>query len=412
MPDRVILHVDLNNFYASVEALHHPELRGKPLVVGGSEESRHGIVLAKNYPAKAYGIKTGEALWQARQKCPGLVVRPPDFKKYLRFSRMARRIFSDYTDQVEPFGIDEAWLDVSGSTRLFGPGERIAGEIRRRFREELGVTGSAGVSWNKIFAKLASDLKKPDATTIISRDNYRDIVWPLPVEELLYVGSSTKRKLQNRAIYTIGDLARRDMALLKQFLGVWGETLSTFANGNDTAPVRRAGDESIIRSIGNSTTTPRDLVTPDDVKLIIYVLAESVAARLRAHGLKCLTVAISVRDKELSSFERQGKTPQPTFISADIAQRAIELFTINYNWNKPIRSIGVRAADLVTAQGHVQLAIFEDITARETIEMAIDNLRGRFGHFSIQRCSMLTDRALTGFNPEADHTIHPVSYFK
>lgn len=410
---RTILHIDLNSFYASVECLYQPELRGKAVAVTGDIEARHGIVLAKTDIAKAAGVKTGDVVWQAKQKCPNLLCVPADFRKYLRFSRMARSIYEDYTDQVEPFGIDEAFLDVTGSTRLFGNGVLIADEIRRRLREELGVTGSAGVSFNKIFAKLGSDLRKPDATTIISEDNYRDVTWSLPVGDLLYVGKSTRRKLENRAVFTIGDLAKRDIHSLRLLLGVWGETLWHFANGMDSTPVRRSGEESLIKSIGNSTTTARDLVQNEDVKLIVYVMAESVAARLREHGMKCKTVAISVRDTGLFSFERQAQLPEPTYLSGEIAARAIELFLANYRWEKPIRSIGVRGSDLVAANSHIQIDLFDgDKSGRERLEQAVDDLRRRFGHHAIQRCSMLQDRKLTGINPKGDHTIHPISFFK
>lgn len=410
--DRVILHVDLNNFYASVECLYRPELRDKPVAVCGDAEARHGIVLAKNYPAKAYGVKTGDVIWEAKQKCPGLVTVPADFGKYLRFSRLARAIYGDYTDQIESFGIDEAWLDVTGSTALFGNGETIAAAIRRRVREELGITASVGVSWNKVFAKLGSDQQKPDATTVITRENFREIVWPLPVEELLYVGRSTRRKLANRAIFTIGDLARRDVMDLRRLLGVWGETLWNFANGLDTSPVRHSGEESTVKSIGNSTTAVRDLVNSDDVKLIVYVLAESVAARLRKYGLKCTTVAIAVRDTDLYWFERQGKLGTPTCVAGDIARKAVELFAANYRWEKPIRSLGVRASGLVTATGSVQLDLFgPDKAKAESLERVIDTIRRRFGHYSIQRAAMLLDRRLTGFNPKDENVIHPVSFF-
>lgn len=410
---RTILHIDLNNFYASVECLYRPELRNKPVIVCGDAEARHGIVLAKNYPAKILGIKTGEAIWEAKMKCPEVISITANFRKYIRFSRLARKIFSDYTDQIEPFGIDEAWIDVSDSVRLYGDGKTIADQIRQRFKTELGLTGSVGVSFNKIFAKLGSDMKKPDATTVITEDNYKQLVWPLPVGELLYVGRSTRRKLQSRAMFTIGDLAKRDIKSLRLLLGVWGETLWHFANGLDSAPVRLYGEESIVKSVGNSTTTPRDLLNLDDVKLIIYVLAESVAARLRAHGLKCTTVSISVRDKELQSFEKQCKLGAPTFLSGDIASKAIELFISSYSWNKPIRSLGIRGADLVTADGHIQIDLFDkDKTGLEILEKTMDGLRKRFGHYSIQRCAMLLDPKLSGFNPKDDHTIHPVSYFK
>lgn len=410
---RTILHVDLNNFYASVECLYRPEIRNKPVIVCGDIEARHGIVLAKNYPAKILGVKTGEAIWQAKQKCPGLVAVRADYSKYLRFSKLAREIYADYSDKIEAFGIDENWIDISGTEKMFGTGPEIADVIRTRLKDELGLTGSVGVSWNKIFAKLGSDMKKPDATTVITQDNFRQTVWPLPVGDLLYVGRSTQRKLENRAIYTIGGLAKRDVNDLKLLLGVWGETLWHFANGLDSAPVRQTGEESIVKSVGNSTTTPRDLINNEDVKLIIYVLAESVAARLRKHGLKCKTIAISVRGNDLMSFERQGKTLGPTFLSGDIAEKAMELFIENYRWDNPIRSLGVRGSDLVTADGHLQLDLFDNSNLNaEALAVTVDNLHKRFGHYSVQRCSMLLDRDLTGFNPKEENVIHPVSYFK
>ena len=410
---RTILHVDLNNFYASVECLYHPELRGKPVAVSGDVENRHGIILAKNQLAKAAGVKTGEAIWQAKGKCPGLVCLPPDYRKYLRFSRLARKIYADYTDKIESFGIDECFVDVTGSAALFGDGVQIANDIRRRIREEMGVTASVGVSWNKIFAKLGSDMKKPDATTVITEENFRDIVWPLPVEELLYVGRSTKTKLNNRAVFTIGDLAAREVAHLKLALGVWGETLWTFANGLDAAPVAQSGEESFIKSVGNSTTTPRDLVNVEDVKMIVYVLAESVAARLRRHGLKCRTVAVHIRNNELYSFERQGKLPMPSYLARDIASKALEIFRQNYCWERPIRSLGVRGADLVTEHGAVQLDMFApDSAEQERLERTLDRLRERFGPYCVRRCALLQDERLTGFNPKDDHVIHPVSFFR
>ena len=410
---RTILHVDLNNFYASAECLYRPEIRDKPVIVCGDIEARHGIVLAKNYPAKALGVKTGEAIWQAKQKCPGLVMVRADFSKYMRISRMARAIYESYTDKVEAFGIDECWMDISGTEAMFGTGPDVANQIRKRLRDEIGLTGSVGVSFNKIFAKLGSDMKKPDATTVITEDNFRQIVWPLPVGDLLYVGHATRRKLESRAIFTIGDLAKRDVYDLKLMLGVWGETLHSFANGLDSAPVRQSGEESLVKSVGNSTTTARDLINNEEVKLIMYVLAESVAARLRKHGLKCKTVSISVRGNDLISFDRQGKVADPTFLSDDIAQKAMELFIQNYRWVNPIRSLGVRGSDLVTADGHLQLDLFDDSKLNsEVLASTIDSLRKRFGHYSVQRCSMLLDRELTGFNPKDDHVIHPVSYFK
>lgn len=410
MKQRVILHSDMNNFYASVECVHRPDIRGNPVVVGGDEELRHGIVLAKNYIAKAAGVRTGEALWQAREKCPGLVVLPPNYPLYLRYAKLARSIYADYTSQIEPFGLDEAWLDVSGED-----GVRIANEIRARVKRELGVTASVGVSYNKIFAKLGSDIKKPDATTLISRENYKSVAWPLPVDELLYVGRATKGKLARLGITTIGALAATPLSLLHGLFGKVGDVLHSFANGFDESPVMQVDEESLIKSVGNSTTTPRDLTCNEDIKVTLFVLCESVCARLREHGFVCRTVAISLRDNELFRFERQCKLPRPSHISGEIADTAMRLFIENYSWPRPIRSIGVRCTDLEPASKPLQLSVFTDERQRqkfEALDIAVDDIRHRFGHFALQRACMLADKPLGGINPKGDHIIHPVGFFK
>lgn len=411
---RTILHADLNNFYASVECLHQPELRQKAIAVCGDPTLRHGIVLAKNYLAKGCGIKTGEAIWQARRKCPALVVVPPNYPLYLRFSRLARQIYADYTDQIEPFGIDEAWLDVTHSAGLRGSGEKIADEIRERMKFELGITASVGVSDNKIFAKLGSDMKKPDGTTVITPENFREKVWPLPAADLLYVGSATQAKLMQQMILTIGDIARAKPEILRFLLGKWGEVLWIFANGGDTAAVAACGEEALIKSIGNSTTTPRDLSSDEDVHLVLYLLAESVAARMREHDFRCKTVQIHVRDCQLVSFERQGKLPNPSCLAGEIAEKGMALFLASYRWEKPIRSIGIRGTDFVAGNQAMQITLFmneEQRQRQETLERTVDLLRRRFGHFSVQRGVMLKDRQLTALNPKEEHVIHPVGYF-
>ena len=409
---RVILHSDLNNFYASVECLYHPELHDKPVAVCGSQSTRHGIVLAKNYIAKANGVKTGEAIWEARGKCPGLVIVRPNLPLYIRFSLEAHKIYQHYTDQVEMFGIDECWLDVTGSTRLFGPGEKIAHEIRNRIKEELGLTASIGVSNNKIFAKLASDLKKPDAVTVIDGDSYKEKVWPLKVEELLYVGPSTRRKLHKAAIYTIGDLATAPLSFLKSQLGKWGETLWIFANGYDSAEVMKNDVESLIKGIGNSLTTPRDLKDNEEVKTLLYVLSESVGERLRKHRMKGKTVQISIRDGKLQYVERQAGLPAYTYSTSEIARKAWDIFTGFWDWEKSIRSIGVRVTELTGASGYIQLSMFEEQRIkRELLDSSIDRIRHRFGHYSVQRALLLKDRTLNA-NPVEENVVHPVSYFR
>ncbi|GHT58803.1 DNA polymerase IV [Bacteroidia bacterium] len=411
--DRTILHCDMNSFYASVACFVNPELRDKPVVVGGSEDLRHGIVLAKNEIAKRYGIKTSEVLWLARNKCPGLVTAPPDYELYLKFSRLAREIYSRYTDRIESFGIDECWVDVTGSTNLFGSGEKIANEIREVVKRELGVTVSAGVSFSKIFSKLGSDMKKPDATTVITRENFRDKVWRLPASDLLYVGHATANKLSKMGIETIGQLANADVERLVSVLGAWGLMLSRFANGEDNSPVAQNGEEGIIKSVGNSTTLPRNIETVEDVKKVFYMLSESVASRLRDHGLKATTVQIYVRDEDLASVERQGQLRYPSFLSGELAEKSMEIFIKKYVLRKPIRSLGVRGCNLVGKDAIVQLDLFADHAKRErheNLEYAIDDLRRRFGYHIVERGILHVDRDLTKINPK-DHTIHPINFF-
>lgn len=411
---RNVLHVDCNAFYASVEAQRHPELRDKPLAVCGSVEERHGIVLTANYIAKPRGVKTGMAIWQAKQYCPELVTLEPDMPEYIRFSRMAREIYEDYTDQIEPFGLDESWLDVTGSVGLYGNPMKIAREISDRIKFELGITVSIGVANNKITAKLGSDYKKPDAITRIERDNYKEIVYPLPIEDLLYVGPATSRKLRSIGIFTIGALAEAPLDLLTARLGKMGRVIATFAQGNDISPVKRADHNAVIKSVGNSATTPRDLTDNEDVWIMLLLLAESVAMRMRELASKCTVVEVYVRDTELQSFTRQRKLLNPTCASLEIAQVAFELFKANYTWARPIRSIGVRGAGLIPADSVIQLSMFSDETRRlkwEKLDKAVDRLRERYGYTSIQRATVQADPLLGRINPKDDHTVHPVGYF-
>jgi DNA polymerase-4 len=413
--ERTIFHCDLNNFYASVECLHHPEYRNIPIAVGGDVEKRHGIILAKNMLAKKAGVTTGEALWQAKLKCPDLTLVKPNFSQYLRFSGLVRKIYAEYSDRIESFGIDEVWIDVTEIVGRYASPRALADEIRSRIREEVGITASIGVSFNKVFAKLGSDYKKPDATTVITRENMKEIVFPLPVEDLLYVGRKTTVKMHQLGIYTIGDCARYDVAILRRKFGKWGEYIWTFANGLENSPVLKEGREPMVKSVGNSTTAPRDLKNLDDVRIVCYVLSESVAARLREAGLRCMTVAVSIRDNDLEGCVRQMKLPCPSDLSDEIAKAAMTLFQANVDFQKPLRSIGVKAADLCVGEVPLQLSIFEDQEKREenlALEKTIDGIRRRFGAQSIQRLRMLEDTLLSGFNPKQEHVIFPESYFK
>lgn len=421
--DRIILHSDCNCFYASVEMLHHPEFAGKALAVGGDEKARHGIMLTANYPAKRRGVKIGMALWQARQACPDLVFVPPRMDLYIRFSRMTRDIYHDYSSKVESFGLDECWLDVTDTCHLFGDhtvsignGYRIAQEISDRIKRELGITVSIGVSWNKIFSKLGSDYRKPDAITVFDRENYRRLLYPLPASDLLYVGSHTARKLEKLGITTIGELAAADPTILKEWFGKIGLRLSVFARGEDQTPVSEVGLKAPIKSIGNSTTTPRDLVNNEDVKLVLYLLAESVGSRLKENGFAGQLVEIYVRDNALLGFHQQRKLSFATNISEEIEKAAFDLSTSLYRWEKPIRSIGIQVGDLLPDTAPVRLDLFVDEGKRERLLLAdrmVDRIRGRFGFYAVSRGIMAQDPYLSSLNAKADdHMIHPHSYLE
>ncbi len=412
--ERIILHSDLNNFYASVECLYNPQLRQKPVAVAGDLEKRHGIVLAKNELAKKYGVATGDPLWLAQKKCKDIVFTPPHFERYLEYSAIAREIYSDFTDQVESFGLDECWLDVTASTALFGSGREIADKIRARIKRELGVTASVGVSFNKIFAKLGSDMKKPDATTVIDRRRFKELVWPLPVGELLYVGRATRSKLLNYGIDTIGKLAAANPRFLQNRLGKMGIILHRFANGLDCSPVSNIGAKSLIKSIGNSTTAPHDLVSDEHIKITLYALCQSVSARMRELDFYCRTVQISVRDNKLESVQLQKKLETPCRTCKALFEAAFELIKTRYPGKNPIRSIGVRACDLFVQQS-VQLSMLDNVKRlqkAEVLESTLDKLRERFGPFAVERGIMLADRSLSSISPKDDNIIHPIGFFK
>ncbi len=412
---RTILHSDLNNFYASVECLRNPEIMDKPVVVVGSKEDRHGIVLAKNMLAKGLGVKTGDVYWEAKQKCGDTLVEvQADFSTYINVSREVRKIYEDYADRIEAYGIDECWLDVSSSLKLFGNGREIAEIIRERIKKEIGLTVSIGVSWNKIFAKLGSDMKKPDAVTEITPENYKTKVWTLPVEDLLYVGRATQQKLNRIGIKTIGDLAQADEQTLVNLLGKWGSYLHTFANGKDESPVTKIGEEESIKSIGNSLTVYRDLVDDNDVEPVIYLLADSVCARMREAGLnKARTVHVYARANNLVGYQKQGKLPRPSGTVHDVAKTAFKLFKEVYPWEKPVRSLGISVSDFLF--GNEQLDLFGDLEKDEKqkrLDNAIDKLRAKYGNNIIQAAIVYNDPKLKDLDIKGEHTIHPYSFFK
>lgn len=391
---KTILHVDINSCYASIEVALNPQWKGLPLAVCGSVENRHGIVLAKSQEAKVMGVKTGEAVWQARNKCPNLLVVPPHYEEYLKYSRIVRGIYYEYTNQVEPFGLDECWLDVTGSEHLFGNGETIGHAIRERIKRELKITVSVGVSFNKVFAKLGSDLKKPDALTYIPYDNFRDIVWPLDVDEMIGIGRATKEKLRLMSVRTLGDLAMADPKILKCKLGINGVDLWNKANGRDYSPVMDSAYRSPIKSIGRGITCREDLVSSTEVKHVFQELSLDVAKRLRDNGMKARGVQISVRNCDLFIAQHQGSLPYATAGSAAMVDVAMELFNKKYPKCGKIRSLTIRAIDLVGDKVGVQKDMFgnyEDFSKREKVDDAIYSIRKRFGKDSVTFASLIGD---------------------
>lgn len=394
----IILHSDLNCFYASVEMNENPQLRGKAIAVCGSTENRHGIVLTASYPAKRMGVKTGAANWQAKQACPGLICVPPHYDLYLKYSRIVRRIYADYTDTIEPFGMDENWLSIPyGGGDVEGFGVTLANEIRHRVREETGLTVSIGISFSKIFAKLGSDMKKPDAVTAISKNNYREKVWPLPVSELLYVGRSTTRRLVNMNIHTIGDLANCDPELLRRWLGVNGIMLWRFANGEDHSPVMPKGYVSPIKSVGHGTTCVTDLDSNYMVWRVLYELAQDIQHRLRKHELAAQGVQITVKDNDLDYRQYQVPLPFPTQSPLELASAGYDLFRQRYMWHKPVRALTIRGINLIPINQPLQLDLFNDAERREkrrALDNAVDDLRSRFGYRTLCAASLLGENKL------------------
>ena len=412
--ERVVLHVDANSFYASVEVLYRPELRGKAVSVCGDPEARHGIVLASTPPAKRRGVKTGMAIWQAKQVCPELVCVPPNYRLYVHFSKMIRAIEEEWTDRVEAFGLDENWLELTQPGFTVRDGTAAAEAIRNRVREELGITVSVGVSFNKILAKLGSDMKKPDAVTVLDGAHWREKVWPLPAEDLLYVGPRTRRKLLPLNIRTIGDLARAPAEVIRRKFGKVGLMLVDFANGLDDAPVRPVGVEETIKSVGNSATAPHDIVTPENARCVCYLLAESVGARLREAGMRCRCVSLTVRTTDLSFAGHQCRLSRPTNITADIGAAACALLEARFLDCLPLRSLGVSVSQLTGDGQPLQTGLFgeERREKQEALDRSLDDLRRRFGHQIVQRGIVLTDRSFVRVNPKEEHFIHPVAFLR
>lgn len=406
--ERVILHSDLNNFYASVECAENPELKNRVVIICGNAKQRRGVVVAKNQLAKKLGIKTGDTVWQAQKKCPDLVAVSPDLEKYRKVSQQVRDIYYEFTDKVEPFGLDEAWLDVTGSIRLFGSGEKIADLIREKVKKDLGLTVSIGVSFNKVFAKLGSDMKKPDATTCITRENFKEKVWPLPIGEILYVGRATKKRLSDCGITTIGAIAEAEPDFLEKLLGKGGLMLSKYARGEDDSPVADYGHHDAVKSIGNSITLPRDVDDTEEIRHLLYILSESVCERLRAKGLLARTVTLAVRDTSLAWHDKQCGLEDATMLSSTVAECAYKLFCESNFIGSAVHSLGVRVSNLCEDSGDFQINLFEDTEdkmRKTTLENTMDKIRGKYGHDAINRAMLIQDDSIYKINLKGEQIV-------
>ncbi len=397
--DRVILHCDCNSYFASVECIGRPELRKVPMAVCGDPDSRHGIILAKNELAKKYGVTTAETIWQARRKCPNLVLVPPHGDKYEEYCRRINEIYAQYTDQVESCSIDESYLDVTGSRQLFGTGQKIADTLRLRVWEELKLTISVGVSFNKLFAKMGSDYKKPNATTVITRDNYKQILYPLPVEAMMYVGKAAAQVLRKNFITTVGELANAPADHLKRLLGVGGEALWQQANGLDASPVLRPGEGDPVKSVGNGITFCRNLIGLEDIKAGLLMLCDSVGVRLRRHGLMARSIALHIKDPAFKTISRQVQLPGAVSATRDLYEAALPLLCRSWDLDSPIRTLTVTAGSLcLVEEGGPQISLFPAEAIRQErqtrLEAAIDSVRGRFGREAVTVGTVLSSDIL------------------
>ncbi len=397
------MHSDLNACFASIECVLNPSLKGKPVAVGGSTETRHGIILAKSQEAKVCGVKTGEVIWQAKQKCPELIIIHPHYDQYVKYAELARDIYRRYTDLVEPFGLDECWLDVTGSTKLLGSGTHIANEIRETMKSELGLTVSVGVSFNKIFAKLGSDMKKPDAVTVITREEFKQKVWPLDASDLLGVGRSTAKKLAAYGINTIGELAKSDAGWMGRVFGKCGTDLWRFANGIDDSRVRPDGFRPPVKSVGHGITCTADLLDNREVWTVLLELSQTVGRRLKGYGLSATGVQVMVRDSNLAFSCFRTRLPFATRSATELARAATALFAENYTWKRDVRSVTITAINLISCGEPVQLDFFSDYKKhekQERIDDTVIRIRSRFGEKAVFNACLMELRKVPRHPPK------------
>lgn len=400
--DRTILHCDLNNFYASVEQKLHPEYDGLPLAVCGNPRMRHGIILAKNQLAKQAGVQTGEAIWISERKCPNIVFVEPHFNEYVKYSKEVFDIYKQFTDNVESFGIDECWLDVTDCEKLFGSGEQIANKLRALVKQKTGLTISVGVSFTKVLAKLGSDLKKPDAVTVLNRENYMSIIGNMHPSEMIMIGKKTSQKLEKLNIHTIQELANADRDMLRAHFGIIADNMIDSASGIERDSVKKYYEVQIPKSVSNGTTTPRNIENLDEAKIVIYALAEMVAVRLRQYNLVANGIALSIKNPDLQYVSKQRPMPVASSNAADIAVQCIDLLVQMHDFRNPLRAITVAAIRL-SNRDSIQISFFdEQVEREEKLERSIDKIRKKYGYHSVKRGVLLNDELTKGLHDDDD----------
>ncbi len=414
MRDRTVVHMDINHCYAQIEEVRRPELRRRAMAVGGDASRRHGIILAKNDAAAAAGVKTGETLREAVQKCPGLLILPPDYDEYMRLTEYVREIYADWSEYVEPYGLDEAWIDVTALYDSAGSAVRAAEAVMRRIEQETGLTVSAGISWNKVFAKLGSDMAGARQIVTIGRDHFRELVWPRPVRELMHVGPATAGKLHLLGVHTIGDLAMYPETALREVFGLPGEIMRTAAWGEDPGRVAPYGYRKPQAALGMTVTMMRDADSFTDLSAVFCIVAEQLSARLRQMGLECRVIAAALRTNDLKWQTVQRKLPVPTDLGEELWRESMSLLKEKYTLTKPLRAAGLTLTELRPADRDRQLSLFTDENRRDrlrSLEKACDDIRERFGAGMVRRGCTLMDTELADPVYTAEHIPGPAGSF-
>lgn len=382
-----IIHVDMNAFYASCHQSVDPSLKGKPILVAGDPKKRNGIILTASYEARKFGVKTAMLNWQAKRLCPNAIFIRPDHKLYDEISRQVMKILGQFTPNVEIFSIDEAWLDVTGCESLFGNSIQIAHKIQDTIKKKLDISCSIGVSYNKLVAKMASDMKKPGGITVITKEDVSKKLWPLPVEKLFGVGRQMTKRLKNINVNYIGDLAKVPIKLLEDSFGINGKYLHMWANGIDNTPVD-PNSRAKAKSMGHSTTLPENVTSYDKAKKIILLLSEEVGRRVRRKNYMGRTVTLTLRDSYFNTITR-STTISYTNTTDDIYDAAKGLLYSHWDENTPLRLIGVSLSQLTKAVH--QISIFDEDEKKQKLNKVIDKIKDRFGEGAIFRAKFLED---------------------